>query len=162
MADGRASEVDREILQLVAQKPAVTGPVHLGIHVLDDYDAFLTFTQSGVDAQSDEYEIRFAEVYCSGMSDAKTMTKVTSRTHNYEIMCYLGYTDDKSYFDMRDIMETFMDLLHNNARPFAVSGVIVAVYPSNSTFDLAPIFDGQYRCWVGRIAFDVEERISYS
>jgi hypothetical protein len=162
MGEGKAAEVDREVMHILSQRMDITGPVHFGIYITDSWEDFLSRSTTKKSGQLEERDLLFSELTITGVVDDRSQapTRRTRRTHSYLLETYISYVKPQSYHEMRKIVQTFLDLLHNHPRAFPSDGVSISVSTGSSVVSLDRAMNA-YVVWYSRITFDVIEDVAY-
>ena len=164
MADGRALDLDNEVLTILGAEAAANGPIHLGWRLKSTWEDFLQLGMvdlTGPGEQTARREVRFAELFTAGVRDDREAApvKTTERTHEYLLRVYVQAEGLENYHIFRTILENYMDLLHNNSRP-DTSLVVVEVFPGEARVVIDNV-EG-FAVYRGEITFEVTEYISHA
>lgn len=164
MGTGKVSQIDDELLGILNQAPDITGPVHFGEQVVETEADFLTLSTLQTDDQLADYTLRFIEVVVPSILDSRedAPIKTTSRTHTFTINLYVNYENIESFFLMRKVTETVMDLLNNNWRPHRIvqDSPIISITPADVNINLE-LLDNNYQIYRSEITIQIEEYVAH-
>lgn len=165
MGTGNVTAIDQEVLSILAQGQATTGPLMLGPAVFENRREFEALTKSFKAEQSqdrDLVQLKFAALYASRVIDVRdeAATKTTLRTHTYIINTFVQWENQNTYTEARQQVEWFMDQLHNNYRPYNTTAFHMIGATQAAELILDQLQD-EFLVYRGEIAFEVEERVAH-
>lgn len=164
---GQGEKIDNAIQNVLTEISDIIGPVHFGMHVIQDWNTFLSLSSVAENPQdTSDRTLRFCEYYITDIIDDRenAPTKRTERIHSYEVVLYTEYDDLFSHRKILEMTRAVMDLLQNN---YQISdfmsrdnGSLVSVSPARSVVALDNI-EESYVVYRSTITFSVREDIRH-